>query len=149
MTQRQVSADWVPGPLRCAVLTEGDFIIAVDEPESAGGTGLGPQPTDLFLASIASCFTLAVVYSAQRLGLDIAGVEVDVVGDYDGPRFAGVEIITRIGGIDDGQLARLVTSAERVCYVTQTLRRPPTITVTASARTGAEMTRSGGATEPP
>ncbi len=148
MTQRRVSADWVPGPLRCAVRTEGDFVIEVDEPVSAGGTDLGPQPTDLFLASIASCFTLALVYSAQRLGLDLASVEVEVLGDYEGPRFAAVEIMARIGGIDDGQLERLVTAAERVCYVTQTLRRPPAITVTTSGRSGVEMTRSGGSAEP-
>jgi putative redox protein len=141
MDQRKVSADWNPGPLRCEVRTAGGFTVPVDEPESAGGTDLAPQPTDLFLASIASCFTLALVYSARRLHLDIDGVEVDVVGDYDGPRFSGVEILARVGGIDERQLVRLIAAAERVCYVTQTLRHQPAITVAASARTSPETSR--------
>ena len=63
LTSRSVSSSWKPGPLRCEV-TAGAFTIAVDEPESVGGTGAAPQPTDLLLVSLASCFTLALAHSA-------------------------------------------------------------------------------------
>ena len=67
MTSRSVQATWEPGPLRCEVAAEG-FTVSVDEPESVGGTGLAPQPTDLFLASVASCFALALVHCAGKQG---------------------------------------------------------------------------------
>jgi putative redox protein len=131
VTQRRVASGWVSGPLRCTVRTEGGFELAVDEPVSAGGTDQGPQPTDLFLASVASCFTLAIVYAADRMDLALSSVDVDVTADYDGPRFTNVEILARVAGADPAELERIVTSAERVCYVTNTLRRPPSISVVA------------------
>ncbi|MDQ4119657.1 MAG: OsmC family protein [Actinomycetota bacterium] len=114
--------------LRCRVRA-GAFDLVVDEPESVGGTGRGPQPTELFLASVASCFTLALSWSASRRGLEPSSVEVDATGVYDGPRFATVRITARVGGLDADQVATLVEAAERVCYVTNTLRRPPEIEI--------------------
>jgi uncharacterized OsmC-like protein len=118
--------------LRCEV-TAGEFTIAVDEPESVGGTGAAPQPTDLLLASLASCFTLALVYSAAKRAIPLSDVRVDVVGDYAGRRFAALHIIVDAAGPDPEELADLVKAAEQVCYVTNTLRAGATIDVDASA----------------
>ena len=52
---RTVSARWL-GAYRCDV-SAGDFTIPVDEPTSVGGTNEGPQPTELLLAALSSCFT--------------------------------------------------------------------------------------------
>jgi putative redox protein len=127
--EREVSASWAPGPLQCDVSVDPGFDIHVDEPVSAGGTGSGPQPTDLLLASVASCFTLALVHSASKLGVTADGIDVTVTGTYDGPRFSDVRIDIRLRGVDPDAQQRLVRSAERVCYVTNTLRNPPNITV--------------------
>jgi putative redox protein len=127
--EREVSASWTPGPLRCDVSIHPDFEIHVDEPVSAGGTGNGPQPTDLLLASVASCFTLALVYSANKLGLTADGINVKVSGTYDGPRFSDLRIDVRLAGVDPEARQRLVQSAAGVCYVTNTMRNPPKITV--------------------
>ena len=80
------SSRW-DGGLR-AVVDAGGFELIVDEPESVGGTGRGPQPTELLLASVASCFTLAVAHSARKRDIELAGLHVDVTGTYDGPRFS-------------------------------------------------------------
>ena len=127
--EREVSASWTPGPLRCDVSIHPDFEIQVDEPVSAGGTGNGPEPTDLLLASVASCFTLALVYSANKLGLTAGGIDVKVSGTYDGPRFSDLRSDVRLVGVDPEARKRLVQSAGRVCYVTNTMRNPPRITV--------------------
>jgi uncharacterized OsmC-like protein len=127
--EREVNASWRPGPLRCDVAIDPDFGIDVDEPVSAGGTGNGPQPTDLLLASVASCFTLAVAYTLKKLDLAAAGVDVTVTGTYDGPRFSAVRIAVALDGVDPSAHDRVLQSAQRVCYVTNTLRTPPTITV--------------------
>ena len=128
--QRSVESTW-RGGLRCDVKA-GDFVIAVDEPESVGGTNCGPQPTELFLASIASCFTLAIAYSARKRAIAIHDLSVMVTGTYDGPRFRSIRIDSRLG-CDPADIAPLVRAAESVCYVTNTLRSDVEIVVEAIA----------------
>jgi putative redox protein len=126
MSTRTVNAEWLGGFQ--VNVDAGRFELRVDEPESSGGTGTGPQPTDYLLASVASCFVLSLVYSARKRSVHLPSVTVTVVGTYDGPRFSdiAIEVVT---GLPDDEARRLIASAERVCYVTNTLRRPPTITV--------------------
>jgi len=116
---RTVTANW-HGGYHCTV-TAGDFEVQVDEPAEVGGTDRGPQPTDYFLVSIASCFTLALGHSAKRQGLDPTVIRVRVTGVYDGLRFASVRIDAEVG-VPPERLDELVAAAERVCYVTNTLR---------------------------
>jgi putative redox protein len=122
MEPRTVEARWIGG-LR-TVVQAGDHEIIVDEPESAGGTGTGPQPTDLLLASIASCFTLALAWAAKKRDIDLPDLRVRVVGHYEGWRFTRVELVIRSSG-PPGALEKLIPDARRVCYVTNTLRQAP------------------------
>lgn len=129
-TERTVQARWTGG-LR-AVVRAGDFEVATDEPVSAGGTGTGPQPTDLLLASVASCFTLALAFSARKLGIELApDTQVEVTGRYRGPQFAALRIVVRTSAPTGEDLGTLIKAAERVCYVTRTLRSSPEIEVVA------------------
>lgn len=130
MRSRSVSSSWKPGPLRCEV-TAGGFTIAVDEPESVGGTGAAPQPTDLLLASLASCFALALVHSAAKRAIPLGSLRVDVVGDYSGNRFAALHVSVDAAGPNSEELAALIEAAERVCYVTNTLRAGAEVDVVA------------------
>jgi putative redox protein len=125
VTERSVRSR-LTGGLR-AVVQAGDFEVVADEPEEVGGSNTGPQPTELLLASIASCFTLALAYSARKRGTELGEVEVDVVGHYDGPRFDSFRIVVRAGGV--AGLDKLIESAKRVCYVTRTLQSSPGIEV--------------------
>lgn len=128
MSSRSVSSSWEPGPLRCEVAAA-DFTILVDEPESDGGTGAAPQPTDLLLASAASCFTLAVVHSAAKRAISLQRLRVDVVGHYAGNRFDALHFNVDAVGPNDDELANLLVVAQRVCYVTNTLRTAVTIDI--------------------
>lgn len=123
-----VSARWL-GAYRCDV-TSGDFTIPVDEPTSVGGTNQGPQPTELLLAALSSCFTLAVAYSAAKRGIELSHLGVEVTGTYDGPRFSALEIRVD-AGCDDGVKDRLLAAAARVCYVSNTIRDTPEMSVRA------------------
>jgi len=125
---RSVQARW-DGGLR-AVVQAGDFELIVDEPESvAGGTNKGPQPTEMLLAAVASCFTVALAWSAQKRGIELDEVHVDATGTYDGPRFSAIRITVRAAAPQGAELERLVKAAERVCYVTQTLAAAPELSV--------------------
>lgn len=125
---RTVSARWL-GAYRCDV-SAGDFTIPVDEPESVGGTNEGPQPTELLLAALSSCFTLAVAHAAGKRGIELSHLSVDVTGTYDGPRFSALEIRVD-AGCEDEVKDRLLEAASRVCYVSNTIRNTPEMSVVA------------------
>lgn len=141
MTHRTVMSRW-DGGLR-AVVDAGGFELVVDEPESVGGTGRGPQPTELLLASVASCMTLAVAYSARKRDVDLAGLHVAVTGTYDGPQFSDLRITVTAESPTGVDLDKLVASAERVCYVTRTLKLGPTITVVSGEQGAADDVPQG------
>jgi putative redox protein len=124
-TERTVAAKWTGG-LR-AEIDAGGFPLVADEPVDSGGTGSGPQPTELLLASIASCFTLAVAYTARKRDVPLEGLDVAVTGVYDGPRFRALRISVHACTPTGDALEKLVEAAKRVCYVTNTIRRPPEI----------------------
>src|SRR5260221_13587846 len=80
-----VIATW-EGGWRCRVTAAG-FDLVVDEPESAGGTGSGPMPTEYLLAAMASCYALALRWSADKRGVRLPDLAVTATGTYDGARF--------------------------------------------------------------
>lgn len=123
-----VSARWL-GAYRCDV-SSGDFTIPVDEPTKYGGTNQGPQPTELLLAALSSCFTLAVAHAAGKRGIELSHLEVEVTGTYDGPSFSALEIRVDVD-CDDAVKNRLLEAAARVCYVSNTIRNTPEMSVRA------------------
>ena len=131
--KRSVESTW-RGGLRCDVAA-GNFVVVADEPESVGGSDEGPQPTELLLASVASCFTLAIAYSARKRSIALAELSVKVTGVYDGPRFRAIHIAPQIG-CDPALFDSLIRQAERVCYVTNTLRSNVDIIVDVEPATG-------------
>lgn len=131
MTTRSSRARWESG-LRC-VVNAGRFELTVDEPVSAGGTDEGPQPTDLLLASIASCFTVAVAYAAAKRDIELTDLEVTATGVYKGPKFAEIVLDVR-SGHEPEELHHLVTVAEKLCYVSNTLKTTPDIKVVVSSK---------------
>jgi putative redox protein len=133
MKSRTIHARWAGG-LRSQVQA-GRFPLVVDEPETAGGSDLGPAPTDLLLASVGSCFTLALAYTAAKRGIEVRDIRVTVTGIYAGMRFGAMDI-TVAADVPMSQLRELVEGAERVCYVTNTLRNGPQVTVSVAASTG-------------
>jgi putative redox protein len=126
MGDRTVHTTW-DGGMR-AVTDVGPFTLVVDEPPKAGGTDTGPQPTDLFLASITSCMALAIAFVARKREVELEGLEVTGVGTYRGLRFDRVALSVSSATPRD-VLSELITEAERLCYVSNTLRHQPQLTV--------------------
>jgi putative redox protein len=100
----------------------------VDEPPGSGGTGLGPMPTDLFLAALASCYALALAWAARKRGFELPDLEVTATGSYEGPGFGALEIAVS-SSLDAARLTPLLEPARRVCYVSNTLAWAPPVTV--------------------
>jgi uncharacterized OsmC-like protein len=114
-----VEATW-QGGYRCLVSARGHEI-QVDEPREAGGDDTGPQPSEIFLASLASCFTLALYHVARKRDIALADLCVTATGQYEGPRFArlSLEVTTTS---PRAVVEPLLERARGVCYVSNTLR---------------------------
>jgi putative redox protein len=126
MADRTVHTRW-DGGMR-AVTQVGDFEVVVDEPETSGGTDTGPQPTDLLLVSVSSCFALALAFVARKRGVDLLGLDVTAVGRYEGLKFC--EISLSISSDSPRSVVEdLLPEAQRVCYVSNTLQRQPELTI--------------------
>ncbi len=115
----EITAYW-EGGYRCRVPVRA-FEIVSDEPPEAGGTDAGPAPTELLLASLASCFAMAVAYAARKQGIGLADLAVRTRGHYLGLGFdrISVEIIS---SHPRQKMQELVERAKSYCYVSNTLR---------------------------
>jgi organic hydroperoxide reductase OsmC/OhrA len=114
-----VESTW-EGGYRCTVATR-QFRIRIDEPESAGGGDTGPQPSEVFLASLAGCFTLALYHVAKKRSIELPDITVKATGTYEGPGFAHLAIEVKSSASPD-VIESLIEPAKRVCYVSNTLR---------------------------
>jgi putative redox protein len=119
-------ATWAGG-WRCDVRA-GGFSLVVDEPVDVGGTGLGPMPTDLLLASLSSCYALALSWAAGKRGITLPDLEVTATGTYQGQRFSELVLTVRTS-LAAGELTPLLEPAKRVCYVSNTFAHAPEIEV--------------------
>jgi putative redox protein len=93
---------------------EGGHTILVDEPPQAGGTDVGPRPTLLLAASLASCTAVTMEMYAERKGWDPGRVEVEVDVEYDGPAPIAFDLTLRLPErLSDEQRERLRTIAAK------------------------------------
>ena len=122
-----VEATW-DGGYRCTVATR-QFRIRIDEPEKAGGEDSGPQPSEVFLASLAGCFTLALYHVAKKRSIELPDITVRATGTYEGPGFAHLAVEVKSGAARD-VMESLIEPAKRVCYVSNTLRNVSDVEVT-------------------
>ncbi len=122
-----VEATW-EGGYRCTVATR-QFRIKIDEPESAGGGDTGPQPSEVFLASLAGCFALALYHEAKKRNVELPDITVRATGTYQGPGFGRLAVEVK-SGADHDVIESLIEPAKRVCYVSNTLRNVSDVEVT-------------------
>jgi len=105
-----------------ATVTARQFTFIVDEPEADGGQDSGPMPTEYLLGSLASCFALALAYSARKREIELPAFSVRAEGTYDGPSFGSLRLVVEMDDPPD-TIDSLMERARRVCYVSNTLAR--------------------------
>ena len=93
------------------------------------------MPTDLLLASLSSCYALALAWAARKRGFELPDLEVTATGTYAGQRFATLEL-TVTTSLSAERMKPLLEPARRVCYVSNTFVVAPEIVVEVAAETG-------------
>ena len=96
------------------------FEIVSDEPEHSGGTDEGPMPTELFLSSLAVCFTMAVYHAFRKREVEPKDLAVHVSADYQGLRFSKIRV--QVHSTHPRQeIEAILPRAINYCYVSNTL----------------------------
>ena len=105
--------------------------LVTDEPESAGGAGLGPAPTRLLAAALASCTATTMEMYADRKGWDVGKLEVAVEVEYDKPSLpSAFQVTLKLPErLSEEQRERLQVIAGR-CPVHRVLSHEAEVTVT-------------------
>lgn len=105
--------------------------ITVDQPLADGGTDTAPTPTELFIASLASCVAYYARRYLARHNLPTAGLAVDATYSIS-PRPARVgeiELVLRVpDGVPTGRRDALLAVASH-CTVHNTLQAAPDVTI--------------------
>lgn len=99
-------------------VTARQFEVPVDEPPQYSGDDTGMMPTELFLASIASCFCMALVYAAKNRKISVSDMKVTAFGDTDSKNFTFSRIVVRvISTLSEAELEIIMPLAKRYCFV--------------------------------
>ncbi len=75
-------------PTQTRVSTRG-FEFVVDEPDSLGGTDVGPNPVEYLLGALAGCLNVTAHVVAREMDLDVSNLEISIEGDLDPAKFMG------------------------------------------------------------
>lgn len=108
-----------------------DHVIHVDQPESDGGTDTAPTPTELFVASLASCVAFYARRYLSRHGLPDEGLAVSASSEFGAKpsRVASVVVtLTLPQGVPEEKRAPLLAVASH-CTVHNTLEHPPEVRI--------------------
>jgi putative redox protein len=105
--------------------TNGEQIGSSDTMADKGGGGRGFRPHELLEAALATCMNISLRMSAQKHGIAIAGVSVEVSLNREAPE--GPTFVYRValrGSLSDAQRSQLLSSVEH-CPVRATLSMAP------------------------
>lgn len=109
-----------------ADVTIRDLTFSIDEPEARGGTNLGPAPTEAALAALAGCTNVIGNKCADRLGVDIGHLSIEITCEFDRrgvtleeeidvPFVALNQVVTSDGPASDDDLARVAMEVAKYC----------------------------------
>jgi len=102
-----------------------------DQPESSGGGNTAMTPTELFVASLAMCVGLFVLYFASRHEIAVEGmkVEADYQMSEDPRRVGAIQVRVKMPEpVEPRYQAALQRTAEH-CVVHNSLRHPPAVAI--------------------
>jgi ribosomal protein S12 methylthiotransferase accessory factor len=121
-----------PGGLRVDAEYKG-FVIKTDQPAYSGGDGSAPAPFDLFLASIATCAGIYVLFFCQRreIPTENAAVVMKTRRNPETRRIEKISIEIKLPPEFPEKYKKAVIKAVDSCSVKEHILDPPAIEVVA------------------
>lgn len=115
-----------------------DHFITVDQPHQDGSPELGPNPTELFVASIGACAAFYARRFLARHGLqDHVAVRTRWSSGGTPSRVTDIEIELRAPGLTDELHERCVAAVAR-CTLKNTLESPPDLRIDINGPTASD-----------
>lgn len=111
-----------------------DHAFTVDEPHDLGGTDSGANPVEHLLAALGACQVITYQVWAEKLGITVDGIDVDLTGEIDlrgffgtaedvRPGFDGITVHTTLTGPESAErYQELVDTVEQHCPVLDNLQ---------------------------
>lgn len=114
-----------------------DLTVVIDEPEARGGTNKGSTPTETLMVALAGCINVVSHRIAEKIGLEIHDLTVDIEAQFDRRGVTMEEAITvpfpevdvRIGlttDADDALVERLKDDLGKYCPLSTVIRQSGT-----------------------
>ena len=123
----------------------GGHQVVVDQPLEGGGHDLGPTPTDLFVAGLASCTAFYAGKFLQRRDIQTENLRVTCDYTMTHSRPSRVESIRLVldlpGGLSDDERAATLRAADQ-CSVHHSLQNNPDVAITLSSNAPAVAGRT-------
>ena len=102
----------------------GQHHLLAGEPASMGGDDAGPAPFDFILAALGSCTSITLRMYAERKGLELTQISVELAHNKAESEGRTVDRITRVipleGNLTEAERSRLLEIAQK-CPVHRTL----------------------------
>jgi len=73
------------------------FEMIIDEPESMGGTDMGPSPVQVLLMALAGCLHVTGHEVARQKGMKLNGMRIEINGTMNPCKFLGLSTHERAG----------------------------------------------------
>ncbi|MDD2277815.1 MAG: OsmC family protein [Bacteroidales bacterium] len=92
----------------------------IDQPKMAGGTDEGPNPLEVFLASLPACICAIGRIVAMQRKISLRGMQVEVEGDIDKDFLMGKTKEGRSGFTEIRSLVKIdadMTDAEKIAFL--------------------------------
>jgi uncharacterized OsmC-like protein len=101
----------------------GKHTLTIDVPADMGGTDRGPQPPQLFIASLGSCIGAFVAQYAERVGMDASGMTVDLSFEKvaDPTRLTNLKATVKLPNAECGQRVNAMHKVAEHCPVHETI----------------------------
>jgi putative redox protein len=132
----------------CYRVVTGRHSLTIDQPHTSGGDDRGPNPVELFAASLTACVAHYAGSYLARHGFSSEGLEVHAdytMAEHHPARITSLAVrITPPAGLSETQKAGLLAVASH-CTVHNTLRVPPAVDVDLSDRCLSTCPEVGGA----
>lgn len=109
------------------VLVNGQHHLLADEPIAVGGNDAGPAPFDFLMAGLGACTAMTLRMYAERKGIDLQGVQVELehdrIDDNGARRDRFRRRIQLTGNLSPEQRQRMLEIAEK-CPAHRLLQQP-------------------------